>query len=188
MHKRITTNKILLRNFEKEDLEDLYDYSSQNGVGEFAGWPHHESLEQSAKVLNEFIQNENQLAIVYRENEKVIGHIGIHKDSENNRPDTKELGYVLNRDYWNRGIMTEVIYAVLDKLFLNGIAYVYACCFQNNAASKHLIEKCGFTFVQEGTYYAKLLDKTFDTFEYVYKKECWNNRCMRSYGCDKLQV
>jgi Acetyltransferases, including N-acetylases of ribosomal proteins len=166
----------MLRKFKKSDLQDLYDYSSQDGVGELAGWPHHESLETSERVLDEFMHNENQLAIVYRKSGKVIGHIGVHEDSENGRPDTKELGFVLNRDYWNRGIMTEVIHTVLKNLFSNGIQHVYACCFQSNAASRHLIEKCGFIFEREGTYYAKPLGRTFDTFEYVYTSEHWNSR------------
>lgn len=173
---RITTNRVFLRNFVKNDLKDLYDYCSQEGVGELAGWPHHENVQQSKKVLNTFIQNEKQLAIVYRENNKVIGHIGIHDDSEDGRKDTKELGYVLNRNYWNRGLMTEVLNAVLEYLFLNDICYVYACCFQNNVGSKHLIEKCGFSFVKEGTYYAKLMDKTFDTYEFVFTRDSWNSR------------
>lgn len=176
MDKEIKSERILLRRFEKEDLLDLYDYSSQVGVGELAGWPHHQTLEQSEKVLDDFIHSENQYAIVCRKSNKVIGHIGIHEDSENGRSDTKELGYVLNKDYWNQGIMTEVIYIILKELFSSDIKNVYACCFKNNAASRHLIEKCGFVFEQEGTYYAKLLDQTFETFEYVYTSERWNSQ------------
>lgn len=173
---RITTERVSLRNFVKDDLEDLHAYCSQEGVGELAGWPHHENIQQSKKILDKFIQNKNQLAIVYKENNKVIGHIGIHDDSEDGREDTKELGYVLNRNYWNRGLMTEVINAVLEYLFLNGICYVYACCFQNNEASKHLIEKCGFSFEEAGTYYAKPMDKTFDTYEFIFTRDSWNSR------------
>lgn len=176
MNTRITTNRVFLRNFVKDDLKDLYDYCSQEGVGELAGWPHHDNIQQSKKVLNKFIQDERQLAIIYKENNKVIGHIGIHDDSENGREDTKELGYVLNRDYWNRGLVTEVLNAVLEYLFLNGICYVYACCFQDNEGSKRLIEKCGFSLEKEGTYYAKLMDKTFDTYEFVFTRDYWNSR------------
>jgi ribosomal-protein-alanine N-acetyltransferase len=153
----------------------VYDYSSQEGVGELAGWAHHHTVEQSEKVLNNFINNKDQLAIVYKDNNKVIGHIGIHPDSEDGREDTKELGYVLNKNYWNQGLMTEVLNAVLNYLFSKNINYVYACCFQNNIASKHLIEKCGFDFEQEGSFYAKTMDKTFETYEYVFARDKWNN-------------
>lgn len=52
---------------------------------------------------------------------------------------------------------------------------MYACCFQENTASKHMIEKCGFSFEQEGTYYAKPLQKEFKSFEYLWTKERWIN-------------
>lgn len=58
--------------------------------------------------------------------------------------------------------MTEVVYEILNYLFINDIEYVYACCFKNNNASKGLIEKCGFTLENEGSFYSESLDKTFE--------------------------
>lgn len=123
--------------------------------------------------MDRHIQNGNIFAIENKENRKVIGHITINNDSENGREDTKELGFALNRNYQNQGIMTEVVYEILDYLFSNDIKYVYACCFQSNTPSKRLIEKCGFTFEQEGSFYSKSLNKTFKSFEYVYSKNDW---------------
>ena len=170
---RLETGRTILRHFETKDLEDLNDYSSQDGVGEMAGWKHHSNLLTSKEVLYRNIQNENIFAIENKENKKVIGYIAINSDSENGREDTKELGFVLNRNYQNQGIMTEVIYQILNYLFLKDIEYVYACCFQNNEPSKRLIEKCGFTFEQEGLFYSESLNKIFKSFEYVYSKNDW---------------
>lgn len=172
----LETCRTILRRFEKKDLEDLNDYCSQDGIGEMAGWKHHGNLLSSKEVLHKNIQNENIFAIENKENRKVIGHIAVNCDSENGREDTKELGFVLNRNYHNQGIMTEVIYKILDYLFSNDIEYVYACCFQNNKPSKRLIEKCGFTFEQEGSFHSESLNKTFKSFEYVYSKSDWQLR------------
>ena len=170
---RLETGRTILRGFEKKDLEDLNDYCSQDGVGEMAGWKHHSDLLTSKEVLHKNILNENIFAIENKDNRKVIGYIAINGDSENGREDTKELGFALNRNYQNQGIMTEVIYHILDYLFSNYIEYVYACCFQNNRPSRQLIEKCGFTFEQEGSFYAESLDKSFKSFEYSYSKNDW---------------
>ncbi|MCY6959672.1 GNAT family N-acetyltransferase [Clostridium brassicae] len=170
---RLETSRTILRGFEEKDLEDLYEYCSQEGVGELAGWKHHSNLLASKEVLHRNIENSNIFAIENKENRKVIGHIEVNSDSENGRDDTKELGFVLNRNYQNQGIMTEVIRQILDYLFSNEIEYVYACCFQNNKSSKRLIEKCGFTFEQEGSFYSESLNKTFKSFEYVYSKNDW---------------
>lgn len=169
----LETGRTVLRRFEEKDLEDLYDYCSQAGVGEMAGWKHHNNLLTSKEVLHRNIENSNIFAIENKENRKVIGHIAIKSDSENGREDTKELGFALNRNYHNQGIMTEVVCKILDYLFSREIEHVYACCFQNNKSSKRLIEKCGFTFEQEGSFYSESLNKTFKSFEYVYNKNDW---------------
>lgn len=164
----LETQKILLRPFKETDLEDLYEYSSQSEVCKMAGWKPHTAIDESRQVLNNNIKNPNIFAIEYKENLKVIGYLAIHKDSENDREDTKELGFALNQNYQRRGIMTEVVHKILDYLFSGGIQHVYACCFQENIPSKKLIEKCGFIFEKEGTFYSPSLNKNFKSFEYVY--------------------
>lgn len=139
----LTTNRTILCPFAEQDLSDLYEYCSQDEVGESAGWARHTSMEMSRQALRDFIRNKNQFAVVYRENNKVIGHICIHDDSENNRSDTKELGYALNRNYWNRGIMTEVLYPVLDMLFKTGIENVYAAAFKAAPPPSTLLKSAG---------------------------------------------
>ena len=173
---RINTERLLLRNFSRGDVADVFEYCSQEGVGEMAGWPAHKAIDETEKMLDEWINNKNIFAIVWKKNGKVIGHLAVNADSEENRDDTRELGCALNRNYQRRGIMTEAIRAVLGCFFTNGIAFIWACCFQNNAASKGMIEKCGFSFQQEGTFYAKRLDKTFPSYEYRMTREEWR-RC-----------
>lgn len=171
------TERVILRNFEEKDLRDLHEYCSQEGVGEMAGWRHHENMESSEKVLKCNIENKDKYAIELKENHKVIGHIAIDEDSEEGRADTKELGFALNKNYQGKGIMSEVVKEILKYLFSRGdIENVYACCFQENKASKALIEKCGFTLAQEGTFYSESLDKTFKSYEYLYERKNWKDR------------
>lgn len=42
---RIETARLILRAWREDDLHDLYAYASVEGVGEKAGWNHHQSLE-----------------------------------------------------------------------------------------------------------------------------------------------
>ena len=43
--KVIETERLILRPFREEDLGDFYEYASVEGVGEMAGWKHHESID-----------------------------------------------------------------------------------------------------------------------------------------------
>ncbi|WP_124067143.1 GNAT family protein [Clostridium sp. E02] len=170
---KIVTSRLELRPFTEQDINDVFEYCSQEGVGEMAGWHVHKSVVETKKILSEWIANRQKLAIVWYEGGKVIGHISIDEDSEDGREDTSELGCVLNCTFHRKGIMTEAIKAVLDHLFNHGISYVWACCFQNNLASKGMIEKCGFAFQQEGTYYAKSLDKKISSYEFRLSADEW---------------
>ena len=53
--KVIETERLILRAFMPSDLDDFYEYASVEGVGEMAGWHHHESIEKSQEILDIFI-------------------------------------------------------------------------------------------------------------------------------------
>lgn len=163
----LTTNRLMIRPFIVEDLEDMHAYCALKGVGECAGWPAHTSLQESSKILDSWIAGNCKHAIVLLESKKVIGHIAIDPDSEENRADTRELGCALHTAFQRQGLMSEAIKAVIEQLFNEeSVSTIWACCFQNNKASKSLIEKCGFQFIQEGTYYSGSLGKEFLSYEY----------------------
>lgn len=162
----LESDRLLLRNFTSEDLSDLFEYGSQPNVWERGGNPTLHNIEQAGLILREWSAEERRLAIVWKENDKVVGHISVKDDSEEGRADTKELGFALNRDYHRRGIMSEAVGMVLKAVFSSDIRYIWACCFQDNTPSKQLIEKCGFEFIHEGSFYSPGMDKTFQTYEY----------------------
>lgn len=77
-NKTIETDRLILRAWKETDLDDFYEYASVEGVGEMAGWKHHESIDVTKKILQSFISEKNVFAIVYKENNKVIGSLGLH--------------------------------------------------------------------------------------------------------------
>lgn len=165
---RLETERTLLRSFRIDDLDDLYEYASCPEMDELAGWKHHTSINESIHVLRMYLKDENALAIIDRENSRVIGHIVIYRDSRTDREDTKEIGFALHPDYWGRGIMTEVVTAVRDALAEQGILHIYACCIKRNEAAGHLLKKCGFTVQREGILTSEKLKKKFESREYAY--------------------
>ena len=105
---KIETERLVLRPWEETDLSDFYEYASVEGVGEMAGWKHHGSIEDSKKILDLFISTKKIFAIVYKENNKVIGSLGLEEPWTNaedkyNNIKVKEIGYVLSKDYWGMG-------------------------------------------------------------------------------------
>ena len=119
----IETDRLILRPFKQSDLDDFYEYASVEGVGEMAGWKHHENKEKSQSILDLFINEDKTFAIVLKENNKVIGSLGVEEYgmeqalSEFFVYQGREIGYVLSKDYWGKGLMPEAVKAVIDYLF-----------------------------------------------------------------------
>lgn len=70
---------MILRPFTQSDLHDFNEYASVEGVGEMAGWKHHETIEKTQEFLDMFINEDKTFAIVLKENMKVIGSLGVEK-------------------------------------------------------------------------------------------------------------
>lgn len=151
---RIETERLLLRPWQESDLQDLYEYASVPGVGENAGWNHHESIDDSKMILDLFIKNKKTFAVVLKASSKVIGSIGIEPRAEDaGLPEMlqgREIGYVLGKDYWGQGLMTEAVKAVIDYCF-RVLDYDYLTCghFVQNDRSRRVVEKCGFQFLKD---------------------------------------
>ena len=152
---KLETERLILRAWKITDLDDFFEYASVNGVGEKAGWEHHKSKDESLEILKMFIDEKKFFAIVLKENQKVIGSIGIEELSEELDKDLdnllgRELGYVLNKDYWNKGIMKEAVSKVVDYCFNTlKLNFLMASYFNHNIASKKVLEKLNFQFYKD---------------------------------------
>ena len=147
----IETERLILRPFEQSDLDDFYEYASVEGVGEMAGWKHHENKEKSQSILDLFISEDKTFAIVLKENNKVIGSLGVEEYgmeqalSEFFDYNGREIGYVLSKDYWGKGLMPEAVKAVIDYLFnVQKLDFLTCGYYEFNNQSKKVQEKCGF--------------------------------------------
>lgn len=140
----------MLRPWKKEDLSDFYEYASHPEVGPNAGWKPHESMEESASILESWLKEEKDtiFALQYKESGRVIGSLGIHSDPHRpDVPDCKMLGYVLAFPYWGKGLMTEAVKAAKEFIFEKmqvQLLTVYHYSF--NQRSKRVIEKAEFQF------------------------------------------
>ncbi len=161
---RIETPRLILRPWQEGDLADFYEYASVPGVGECAGWKHHQSPEESAQILRMFLRENKTLALELKENSKVIGSLGLEEmdpDPFRDGRTGREIGYVLSKASWGRGLMTEAVQAVIDYCF-TVLDFDYLTCghFLQNSRSRRVVEKSGFTFFAESRY-----ETRYDTVE-----------------------
>lgn len=174
----IKTDRLVLRAFKDSDLEDFYEYAKTPGLGEMAGWQHHESIDDTRKVLERFKKNKDVLAI--EKDGKVIGSIGLHpvddefyKDFEDRKG--KEIGFVLSEDFQRKKIMTEAVKALMKYAFEDlDLDFISAGYFRNNFKSRAFQKKLGFTYY--GSHIAKIpLGILAPIHQTIFTKEDYQN-------------
>ncbi len=108
----LQTNRIILRSWRDDDAETLFRYASDPDVGPRAGWPPHQSVEESREIIRTVFHSDHIWAIELKETGEPIGCIGYLAHGESNIDIGKndvEAGYWVAKPYWNRGICTEAL-------------------------------------------------------------------------------
>ena len=146
----LETERLILRPWRETDSKDLYEYAKSELVGPNAGWAPHKNEEESKAIINMFIENEDTYAVVLKSENKVIGGIGLHdRQPYGSVHDLKqrEIGYVLNPDYWGQGIIPESVDRLLEYAFNDkDLDIIWCAHYEFNENSKRVIEKCGFKY------------------------------------------
>lgn len=163
------TARLKIRLFSESDIDDLYEYCSDDEVTKYLPFQTYSSRQDAIDRINycmsiyEKLESPILWAIEYKEDKKLIGGIDFVKwDEANNKG---EIGYLLNKKYWNKGIMTEALKPILEFGFEKmGLNRIQICCDERNIGSSRVMEKNGLKY--EGT----LRQERFEKGEYVNMK------------------
>ena len=71
----IETDRLILRPWKETDAESLYEYAKDPAIGPIAGWPPHQSVDESLDVIRNVFNGDECYAICEKENDKAIGAI-----------------------------------------------------------------------------------------------------------------
>lgn len=142
------TERLVLRPFRESDLEDFFDCCHNPNIGKNAGWKPHDTIEESKEVLtNVFLGNKDMLAIVLKEDDRVIGSIGIIEDSTRQNPKAGMIGFWLKESFWSKGFVSEAVKALLAYAFnTQGLDLISGRCYPHNARSRNTLERNGFAY------------------------------------------
>lgn len=140
--KTIETSKVVLRKINvSKDLISFNQYAMKPEIGTNAGWKPHESLNESLLILTQMRRSKEVWAIASLDNDEMIGTFS-YKPIDNNKI---EIGYALDSDYWNLGIMSEVVREVIKHLFsYKKVSEIIVGHIKENVGSKRVIEKNNF--------------------------------------------
>ena len=144
----LQTERIILRPWRENDAEALFKYASDPDVGPRAGWPPHQSVEESLEIIRTVFGSETMWAVEWKETGEAIGCVGYLSASASNLKivgDQCEVGYWIAKPYWGKGICTEAMRLVVDYcIHEKGFTVLWGDYFPENPASGRVMEKCGF--------------------------------------------
>lgn len=150
--KTLKTARLILRQFVKEDYKDMFKWASNPEVVKYLSYQPHKNLEETKEILNCWIKsyskpNEYNWAIEF--NGRCIGNIStVLQDDECY---SCHLGWQIDVDCWNKGIMTEAARTVIDFLFSEvGYDRITSGHDTRNIGSGRVMQKIGMTL--EGTF------------------------------------
>ena len=149
--REITTARLLLRQWRDGDVEPLHEIYEQP---EFLQTMPPKTLDETREQLERFSRawGEDgycQWAACDRSTGVLIGRIGIlcHHDWPLSDRPVPEVGWVLHRDWWGRGLATEGGRAGVDawRGHLLGEPRLYSFTLPTNRRSRAVMERLGFT-------------------------------------------
>ena len=148
---KLIGDRIILRNWKKKDCNDLFEYASMPNIGPTVGWQPHKNIDESIKIIEKFIADDDVYALELKEEKKVIGSVGFHNrsfDSKYNNKNKREITIVINPIYWNKGYAYEASNLLIEYAFNNlGLDMVWMCCNEKNEKSQTICQKQHYTYV-----------------------------------------
>ncbi len=136
-----------MRPWQETDAEECYKYARDRLVGPIAGWPVHDSVENSRHIIRDILMVPETYAIVLKKMGLPIGSISLHHNDLAEKEDEAELGYWLGVPYWGQGIMTEAAGELLRHAFEDlHLARIWCGYYEGNEKSKRVQEKLGFRY------------------------------------------
>ena len=146
----LTSERLTIRPWDDFDADELFELAQEPEIGYWCGWEPHKHIRDTFFALHNFLEIEETYAICLKDNNIIIGSIGLH--FKNNidltyKDDEAELGYWIGKPYWNNGYATEAGKAIIKHAFKDlKLSRVWCGYYEGNEQSKRVQEKLGFKF------------------------------------------
>ena len=170
------TPRLIIREYTEEDKTQLAAILGSPITMQH--WPFSFSEDHVNKWIQSKIEDNRgtglgRWAVIWKENGKLIGDAGIFHTRVNDKMEY-DLGYIIDHQYWKKGIGTEVAQACLKYGFeVKGLNRIIANMSHDHVGSWKVAEKIGLKKELE---YINALNRNYRTFLYTLSKEEYLNR------------
>lgn len=137
----IYTERLILRKFTENDINEIFEIHKNNDVNKYLPWYPLKSLDEARIFFKEkYEKNKYNYAICLNGDNKPIGYINLSNE------DSYDLGYGLKKDFWHKRMTTEASIAFINYLKKEGIPYITATHDIKNVRSGYVMKNIGMTY------------------------------------------
>jgi RimJ/RimL family protein N-acetyltransferase len=182
VHVYLETERLILRRFTPDDLDDLVALDADPAVMRYINGgrptPRDEMRDDYLPFWLAYYDRGDAWgfwAAIERESGAFLGWFHLRPGAEDS-PDSPELGYRLVRDVWGKGYGTEGSRALIRKAFEElGARRVYATTMKVNEASWRVMEKAGLRYVRtfQGDWPDRIEGEEHGDVEYALTRAEW---------------
>ena len=138
---------VSLRPFSSMDIDDFMEWATDDEVTKYMMWNSYTSRSDAESFFKNVVEKHPWFKAICL-GEKTIGSITLDK-GKGPHSCKAELGYVIARRYWGKGLATRAISLVIQTAFTDlDIERIEAYVDPSNIGSQRVLEKNGF--VREG--------------------------------------
>ncbi len=177
----ICTDRLIIRDLEKDDFEAVHAYTSNPENVRYMTWGPYDRagtesyIERCIARRSALPRKDYDFAITLKETGKLIGSCGIYLSGDLRQA---SLGWILHMDHWKKGYMPEALTAMLGFGFEElGLHRMCAYCNSENYGSYRVMEKCGMrreaAFVKSRRGRPGIDKEWFDEFMHAMLEEEW---------------
>ena len=166
----LETPRLILRPYAADDIDRMTQLMANKDFMRFSMGPM--TREQTRSFLDEVIGWDrdgmlSQFAMIVRSNETLVGYCGFFHQEVDSKMEI-EIGYRLQRDFWNRGLASEAARTVHDHGFRDlKLERVVSLIHPENHASRRVAEKNGMILERETIF------RSFPTFVFAITRQRW---------------
>lgn len=146
----MTSPQVRLREFSADDVDPIHDWLRDPDCARFTSWEVQDrdaAVDTVARAMADARQSPRsvwELAVEAAEGE-VVGSVRIRVESWRHR--RGDIGYVLRRRFWGRGLATAAVDEAVTFAFGHvGLHRMSATVHPDNERSIRVLQRSGFTF------------------------------------------
>ncbi|RMC25815.1 MULTISPECIES: GNAT family N-acetyltransferase [unclassified Lactobacillus] len=161
------STRVFLRSFNKSDAPTIFKWGQDDYYQRLGGFQHYENLTQAEAAVNQYTARKYSYAVCLHKNQQLVGLVELYERGTNEQDllKTKEVGFLLDKNFSGHGLMTEALTLLFTYAFGQLKQKVlWAGTFKDNLRSQKLLQRLGFHYV-----YAVDLGQISDIFTYEEK-------------------